>query len=88
MTDLEYRLLRGKPSRLRSTITVTTKVTVNLREGEFCAYCGTGEGPFEFDHIYPRSLGGSSEPNNLALACRPCNQSKSGRTLREWFAGR
>jgi len=30
----------------------------------------------EFDHIYPESKGGSSDPENLTLACRPCNRAK------------
>lgn len=30
----------------------------------------------EFDHIHPESKGGSSGPENLTLACRPCNRAK------------
>ncbi len=30
----------------------------------------------EIDHVYPEALGGSSEPENLVLACRRCNRSK------------
>jgi 5-methylcytosine-specific restriction endonuclease McrA len=30
----------------------------------------------EFDHIYPESKGGTSDPENLTLACRPCNRAK------------
>ena len=29
---------------------------------------------FTIDHITPKSLGGSDELENLALACRRCNQ--------------
>jgi 5-methylcytosine-specific restriction endonuclease McrA len=30
----------------------------------------------EFDHVYPESRGGTSDPENLTLACRPCNRAK------------
>lgn len=33
-------------------------------------------GGLEFDHIYPESKGGTSDPENLTLACRPCNRAK------------
>ncbi len=29
---------------------------------------------FTIDHLVPQSLGGSDEPDNLALACTRCNQ--------------
>src|SRR5580698_1502450 len=33
----------------------------------------------EMDHIIPEVFGGSSEENNLVLACRPCNRKKGFR---------
>lgn len=33
----------------------------------------------EMDHVHPESLGGTSEPQNLVLACRRCNRSKGAR---------
>jgi len=45
-----------------------------------CEYCLTPEivSPvlFEIDHIIPLSKGGTSEPENLALACGGCNAHK------------
>jgi hypothetical protein len=38
------------------------------------------------DHIIPVIQGGLSTPENLVPACHPCNHSKRGRTLAEWFA--
>lgn len=35
----------------------------------------------EFDHVYPESKGGPSTPENLVLACRPCNRSKKDKVL-------
>ena len=49
-----------------------------------CAYCGDRNGPFEIDHIVPKSRGGSNMAENLAVACAPCNRSKWAKTPREW----
>jgi hypothetical protein len=32
--------------------------------------------PFDVDHVVPRSRGGATEPQNLALACSGCNARK------------
>lgn len=43
-----------------------------------CEYCHYPEllssAPFSIDHVQPRSLSGSDDLNNLALACRRCNE--------------
>lgn len=43
-----------------------------------CEYCHYPEllssAPLSIDHIQPQSLGGSDDLNNLALACRRCNE--------------
>lgn len=48
-----------------------------------CAYCSTSQrivGPLlELDHIVPESRGGSSEEENLCLACPACNGHKADR---------
>ena len=48
--------------------------------GHRCAACGT-PGPLTKDHITPRSKGGSSQPHNIQPLCKPCNQTKSARTI-------
>ena len=53
--------------------------------GGKCAYCRTA--PHEaIDHVIPLSRGGSNWPANLRPVCRPCNSSKSDKTLSEWRA--
>lgn len=54
--------------------------TVVERDGDRCEYCKT---PAQFapdaltvDHIVPAGRGGSSAPDNLALACQGCNNRK------------
>jgi len=49
-----------------------------------CAYCASSKGPFELDHVQPRSRGGSSAASNLVLACHACNVAKGDRTAAEF----
>lgn len=42
----------------------------------------------ELDHIWPEHLGGTGDPDNIALACRDCNRSKGHKTLSEWLCAR
>ncbi|MEO1445641.1 MAG: HNH endonuclease [Cyanobacteria bacterium J06635_11] len=51
---------------------------VRERAKYLCEYCQSSErlsaSRFTVDHITPRSLGGSDNFENLALACRRCNE--------------
>ena len=51
---------------------------VRERANYHCEYCHYPEilstAPLSIDHIKPRSLGGTDEFPNLALACRRCNE--------------
>ncbi|MDE0555523.1 MAG: HNH endonuclease signature motif containing protein [Candidatus Poribacteria bacterium] len=57
--------------------------TVAERANEQCEYCQYPEqfspSSFEVEHIVPKSAGGLTEPNNLALACSHCNAHKATR---------
>lgn len=46
-----------------------------------CAWCRSKVkfGEHHVDHIVPLAKGGSNDPANLAIACRPCNQSKAAK---------
>ena len=50
---------------------------VRQRANAMCEYCHSAEdfspSLFEIDHVHPRSLGGSDDLANLALACQRCN---------------
>ncbi|NER51652.1 MAG: HNH endonuclease [Symploca sp. SIO1A3] len=54
-----------------------TRRLVRKRAKYLCEYCHTPEylspDRFTIDHIVPQSLGGSDNPDNLALACHRCN---------------
>lgn len=60
------------------TINELTRQFVRKRAGYLCEYCHSPEkistSRFTIDHLQPRSLGGSDNPDNLALACSRCNQ--------------
>jgi 5-methylcytosine-specific restriction endonuclease McrA len=60
------------------SISEATKQSVRERAKYLCEYCHSLEllsaNRFTIDHIVPRSLGGSDDLNNLALACRRCNE--------------
>jgi hypothetical protein len=53
---------------------------VRVRAGHRCEYCRLSqefsELRFHVDHIIPRCHGGSSDQDNLALACPSCNLRK------------
>lgn len=65
-------------------------VSSKLRESVFesangiCEYCISqvrlSSDPFEVEHIRPRSKGGKTTIENLALSCRGCNGYKANRT--------
>lgn len=62
-----------------------TRRNVFLRDRNTCQYCQK-KLPSEMlnlDHVIPKSRGGKTNWENLALSCVPCNQKKGSRTPRE-----
>jgi 5-methylcytosine-specific restriction endonuclease McrA len=51
-----------------------------------CAYCDANDVPLEKEHILAKSHGGTGRVSNLTLACRPCNQRKGSRDIREFLS--
>lgn len=50
-----------------------------------CAYCGIAlNGKYHVDHVVPLSQDGGNGPDNICLACAPCNLSKGNRSLLVW----
>lgn len=56
--------------------------------GHVCQYCGgeSGDTILEWEHIRPRSRGGSDSMKNATLACHTCNQDKGNLSMDEWAA--
>ncbi len=46
-----------------------------------CVYCGKTNVPFEIDHVFPKSKGGSNRISNLVLSCHSCNQKKGNKPI-------
>lgn len=67
----------------RRPIPSHVRTAVFKRDGKCCRYCKNVTGPFEIDHIFPRSRGGSDKAANLVVSCRSCNASKADRTPEE-----
>jgi 5-methylcytosine-specific restriction endonuclease McrA len=50
-----------------------------------CYWCGEKVGRhYHVDHVFPLSRGGGDGPENLVIACVPCNLSKNARLPSEW----
>lgn len=66
-------------------MTIPLKQRFDILERDLfrCRYCGkrAPETDLEVDHIYPRSKGGSDEPDNLVSTCRDCNRGKGDRVM-------
>ena len=65
-------------------VSASTRRFVRERAAFRCEYCHADERwqfvRFTIDHVVPRSEAGSDEEDNLALACRNCNERRSNRS--------
>ena len=57
-----------------------TRFNLFLRDGFRCQYCGN-RGELTFDHVVPRSSGGTTRWDNVVAACSPCNLRKGSKSL-------
>lgn len=62
----------------RPAIPDSARQFVYDRDGRRCLHCGTTKA-LSLDHIFPYSLGGTDDPENLQTLCRPCNSKKGAR---------
>ncbi len=64
-------------------MTNANRQIVRRRARFLCEYCKSAENfspdGFDIDHIFPRALGGTDDPDNLALSCNTCNGHKAAR---------
>jgi len=65
-------------------ISAELRLAVARRADERCEYCGLSQvgqvAAFHVDHVWPRSAGGATTLENLALACVSCSLRKAART--------
>lgn len=73
------RKIRGKRSIKFS------RINVAMRDDFSCQYCGDRLPlrKLTYDHVLPRSRGGKTRWQNIAMACYPCNERKADRTPAE-----
>lgn len=64
----------------RRNISPALRQAVFERDGRVCRTCGSTDGPFHLDHIFPFSKGGPTDERNLQVLCASCNLSKGART--------
>jgi len=50
-----------------------------LIQSGLCGVCGSETREPTFEHVVPKHAKGRLEPNNLIMACRPCNNRRGGR---------
>ncbi len=77
----------GEPpnvGRLEGTLWLRRRAEVFERDNFTCRYCGSKPERLQCDHVVPVVRGGSNETDNLATACKPCNQSKCDKLVSEW----
>lgn len=55
---------------------------VGLRCCEYCAKTTA----LTIDHLFSRKRGGTDSPQNLVVACAPCNSSKGDRDMLAWLS--
>lgn len=60
-----------------------TKRTVLARDSHTCQYCGAQTRDLTLDHVIPRTLGGETIWTNVVAACKRCNGTKGGRTVKD-----
>lgn len=53
--------------------------------GRQCAYCDKANVPLQIEHVVCRADHGSNRVSNLTLACRPCNEKKGSRDVRDFL---
>jgi hypothetical protein len=85
LEDWPRRLRRGAwagtgPTRVRQIFWLA------LRDGLACRYCRRAllASTATIDHLTPVKRGGTNAPDNLGLACMPCNGDKGIRTEAEY----
>ncbi|MGH8227060.1 MAG: HNH endonuclease [Steroidobacteraceae bacterium] len=67
---------RARPESDYGHIGHDTRLFVWERDGGRCQHCGSTE-DLQFDHVIPRSLGGSGRASNVELLCGRCNRRKA-----------
>ena len=67
----------------RPTFSTSFRLSLFLKRKGICAACtqkiDAGKA-WDIDHTLPLALGGTNEPNNLQILCRPCHRAKTSQS--------
>lgn len=74
---------RSTTGRIAGEEWAAIRSRIFARDDYTCRYCSKRGGKLECDHVFPVSLGGGDEDDNLVTACKPCNRAKGARTLEQ-----
>lgn len=76
------RLLSYVPLSRKRNIVRFSRMNIFLRDQFHCQYCGERFAKIHLtlDHVVPIVQGGLKCWENIVTACKPCNQTKGGRT--------
>lgn len=72
----KYGDVLNKWPTVRRNLSRAERWAIFQRDGFACKHCGTDR-DLSIDHIFPFSLGGTDDPDNLQTLCRRCNLRKS-----------
>lgn len=92
MKELEKKKVVRKPTKRTqgmNWIRKEKRLTIYLRDGLACGYCGAGveEGVIlSLDHILPYCKGGSNSEANLITSCMQCNSARQERPAEDFAA--
>ena len=82
---IRSRLFKGLQTGKMNVGSLIIDEKLKLQAPTACVYCGASQ-KLSGDHIIPPSKGGRDSGDNLVLACRSCNSSKSDTDFLEWWA--
>lgn len=70
-----------RPNKRRKAIKFS-RHGIYLRDKGRCQYCSAKlrKSEMQYEHVIPRSQGGTTCWENILMSCMPCNQKKGGRT--------
>lgn len=76
----EDHLKAMKPTRRQYRDPTYKAIAAKARQGDYgpCTDCGSWD-DLTVDHRVPLAAGGTSDPTNLVVRCRPCNSRKGAR---------
>ncbi len=77
---------RARIAEVGGTLTKADIRDLYASQGARCYYCSINiEEGYEIEHMTPISRGGTNGPENICLACTPCNRTKHCQTAEEFM---